>query len=177
MSSNSAAENQSKTDNKGSSWVQFEEDETGKTNIPNVKQHTEPAVSSLDAAPEYQGAVINPETIHVKLDRSISRSVSPETQPDPPKRKLVKVNTSDTQHYSGAVINTESVHINIDRNSLSSPISELSQDTQGTRGVANNIQDEMRTVDLRDISNGRQLNNSRGTTGENTVIRQGFGEY
>ena len=184
MTSNSPTEDSVRGDGSQSgSWVRFEEDE-GARNIPKTTEQsthlTQPIAAPILKSEEYTAAVINPETVHINVNRSVSRSVSPE-KPDVV-NKMTAVGSSGPQEYSGAVINTESVHHNLDRSNLNRSVSEEPQlpDTSSPTVNPNKPQDArigMRTVDLRDANNGRPISNSRMSAFGNTVIRQGFGKF
>jgi hypothetical protein len=183
MNSNTVAEDPVKSDgSQSSNWVRFEEDDGGK----RISQNKEPSANRAQSvaavvlnADEYSGAVINPETVHINVNRSVSRSVSPE-KTDVSANKAAVVTSSIPQEYSGAVINTQSLHHSLDRSSLSRSAGEDQQQSEPTPSTAPSRHKDtrigMRNVDLRDANNGRPALNTRISTPGNPVIRQGFGK-
>jgi hypothetical protein len=182
MTSNTAAEDSVRSDSsQSSSWVRFEEDDGVKRNSQNKETSTEaqPIAAPILNADEYSGAVINPETVHVNVNRNASHSISPE-KPDASSNKVTVAASSIPQQYSGAVINTESVHLNLDQSSLNWPVGKDQQHPESTSTTApSKPQDTrlgMRNVDLRDTNNGRPTPNTRISTLGNSMVRQGFGK-
>jgi hypothetical protein len=183
MTSNTTAEDSVRGDgSQSNSWVRFEEDDgikhTSQNKDSSAKQE-QPIAAAILNADEYSGAVINPETVHVNVNRNVSRSVSPE-KPDVPVNKAAVATSGSPQQYSGAVINTESVHLNLDRSSLNRSVGEDQQPPESSPTTAHiKPQDArvgMRNVDLREANNGRPIANTRILTLGNAVIRQGFGK-
>lgn len=147
---NAAAANSSiamKTKN----WVQFE-DETG------PKEDTG-ADSKVNSAP----AVIKPESVTVQVDK-INKNID-----------LPDINDKKTNEYRGAVIATESVQINLDRSGLSRSITsetpELKLPSEVRAAEAKSA--SLKTIDLRDVSNGRNASSNVISTSIGN-IRQGF---
>ena len=184
MNSTTVAENSVKSDGSQSgNWVRFEDDEGGKCNSQNKEPSTnqaQPIAAVVLNAGEYSGAVINPETVHITANRSVSCSVSPE-ETDVSANKATVITSSSRPEYSGAVINTESVHHNLDRSSLSRPVGEDQHQSEPTSSAAAHSRPKdtrvgMHNVDLRDANNGRPALNTRISTLGNPVIRQGFGK-
>lgn len=184
MTSNTSAEDSVKSDgSQSSSWVRFEEDDgvkrTSQSKETSLNQ-AQPIAAAIRNADEYSGAVINPETVHINVNRNASRSVSPE-KPDASSNKATAVASSIPQKYSGAVINTESVQHNLDHSSLNWSVGEDQQRSESTPSTTapSKPQDArigMRNVDLRDTNNGRPAPNTRISTLGNSVVRQGFGK-
>lgn len=181
MTSTTASEDTARGDgNQSGSWVRFEEDDGVKKvtqNKESTANQAQPIAAAILTAEDYSGAVINPETVHISVNRNASRSVSPE-KPDVSVSKALSHSSSSPQQYSGAVINTESVHLNLDRSSLSRSLGEDQQQSDtATSTATNKPQDSrigMRNVDLRETNNGRPVPSSRISTLGNSVIRQGF---
>ncbi|XP_017882079.1 uncharacterized protein LOC108626116 isoform X3 [Ceratina calcarata] len=129
-------------------WVQFEDEASVKDNISTDEK-------TKTNAP----AVIKPESVTVNVE------------------KIGKADNQQTKNneYKGAVISTESVQINLDRSGLSRSITSESPDLNLPSDVR--ISDpksaSLKTIDLRDVSNGRTtVNNIISTPIGN--IRQGF---
>jgi hypothetical protein len=184
MNSNTVAEDSVKSDgSQSSNWVRFEEDDGGKRISQNKEASTnqaQPIAAVILKADEYSGAVINPETVHINVNRNVSRSASPE-KIDVSANKATAVTSTSRQEYSGAVINTEAVHHNLDRSSLSRSVGEDQQQSEPIPSPAAPTRPKdtrigMRNVDLRDTNNGRPALNTRISTLGNPVIRQGFGK-
>jgi hypothetical protein len=184
MNSNTVAEDSVKSDGSQSSdWVRFEEEDGGKRIAQNKEpsaNQAQPIAAVILKADEYSGAVINPETVHINVNRNVSRSVSPEKTDVSANQATVSTSTS-RQEYSGAVINTEAVHHNLDRSSLSRSVGEDQQQSEPTPSAAAPTRPKdtrigLRNVDLRDTNNGRPALNTRISTFGNPVIRQGFGK-
>jgi hypothetical protein len=182
MTSNTAAEDSVRSDGiHSSSWVRFEEDDGVKRNSQNIETSTqaEPLAAAVLSTDEYSGAVINPETVHVNVNRNASRSLSPE-KPDVSSNKAPVVASSIPQQYGGAVLNTESLHHSLDHSNINWSAGEDQQQSESTStAVSGKPQDSriaMRNVELRDTNNGRPASNARISTLGNSVIRQGFGK-
>jgi hypothetical protein len=182
MTSNTAAEDSVISDSSQSnSWVRFEEDDGVKRSSQNkeTSPQAQPIAAPILNADEYSGAVINPETVHVNVNRNASRSISPE-KPDASSNKATVVASSIPQQYSGAVINTESVHLNLDQSSINWSVGEDQQQSESASTTApGKPQDAglgMRNIDLSDTNNGRPTPNTRISTFGNSVVRQGFGK-
>ncbi|XP_067001525.2 transmembrane protein 268 isoform X2 [Anabrus simplex] len=172
MSSSAANEELNKSDGSQSSgWVRFEEEDGGKIEVVATetgRNKNNPETSSVLSGEEYSGAVINTESPQVTLDRSSSRG---DKQSDLTSRG-VKLGP---QQYSGAVISAETVHVNLDRSSLNRSMSEDPQhDLRSPSAKPQDSRVTMRTVDLREVSNGRPTTSNRVTTVDNAHIRQGF---
>jgi hypothetical protein len=182
MTSNTIAEDAVRGEgNQSSSWVRFEEDDGVKHTSQNKESSTEtrPVAAAVLSADEYSGAVINPETVHVNVNRNVSRSVSPEKL-DVSGNKAGVAASVIPQQYSGAVINAESVHLNLDRSSLNRSVGEDQRQSESPPTTApSKPQDArigMRNVDLRETNNGRPAASTRMSGLGNSVIRQGFGK-
>lgn len=183
MTSNTAAEDSVRSDgSQSSSWVRFEEDDGVKRASQNkeTSNQAQPIAAAILNADEYSGAVIDPETVHINVNRNASCSVSPE-KPDASSNKAAVVASSIPQQYSGAVINTESVQHSLDHSSLNRSVGEDQQQPESTPSTTAHSKPQdarigMRNVDLRDTNNGRPAQNTRILTLGNSVIRQGFGK-
>lgn len=133
-------------------WVQFE-DETPVKDNGSVEEKTQVNTP----------AVIKSESVTVNVEK-IGKTVD----------KLDNQQTKNNE-YKGAVISTESVQINLDRSGLSRSVTSESPDLNLPSEVK--ISDpksaSLKTIDLRDVSNGRSaINNIISTPIGN--IRQGF---
>lgn len=137
---------------KTKNWVQFEEE-------PGPKETTDAEKKTSSSTP----AVIQPESVTVKVDK-ISKSIE---QPD--------INDKKTNEYRGAVIATESVQINLDRSGLSRSITSDTPDLKSPSDVraAEAKSASLKTIDLRDTSNGRSTSSNVINTSIGN-IRQGF---
>ncbi|XP_058809246.1 transmembrane protein 268 isoform X2 [Phymastichus coffea] len=117
-------------------WVKFEEDTPAASSTPKKAKDAE------SSAP----AFIKPESVTVDVSK-INRSLD----------------TSDGEHkksenYSGAVIATNSVQINLDRSGLSRSVTNEEPNLQSSAaGVYNPKSASLKTIDLRDTSNGRNI--------------------
>lgn len=133
-------------------WVQFE-DETPVKDNGSVEEKTK------TNAP----AVIKPESVTVNVEK-IGKTVD----------KLDNQRTKNNE-YRGAVISTESVQINLDRSGLNRSITSESPDLNlpSEVRVSNPKSASLKTIDLRDISNGRSATNNIISTPIGN-IRQGF---
>lgn len=137
---------------KPKNWVQFEEDASENETVGTDERNK-------ISAP----AVIKPESVTVNVDK-IGKSVD-----------KADSNNKKTNEYRGAVIATESVQINLDRSGLNRSISSESPDLNVPSDVkaSDPKSASLKTIDLRDISNGRNnVNNVISTPIGN--IRQGF---
>jgi hypothetical protein len=185
MTSNTAAEDSVRGDGSQSrSWIRFEEDDGVKhasQNKESSTNQTQPIAAAILNADEYSGAVINPETVHINVNRNVSRSVSPEKPDVPVKAGAAAATSSSPQQYSGAIINTKSVQLNLDRSSLNRSVGEDQQQSESTPSGTAPIKPQdarigMRNIDLREANNGRPAPNTRISTLGNSAIRQGFGK-
>ena len=134
-------------------WVQFEE-ETDSKKATNVERK---------AGNSSTPAVIKPESVTVQVDK-IGKNIDP---PD--------INNKKTNEYRGAVIATESVQINLDRSGLSRSITSETPDIKLPSDVRTSEvkSASLKTIDLRDVSNGRNAPSNVITTSIGN-IRQGF---
>ncbi|XP_018046155.1 PREDICTED: uncharacterized protein LOC108685718 isoform X2 [Atta colombica] len=134
-------------------WVQFEE-ETDSKKATNVERK---------AGNSSTPAVIKPESVTVQVDK-IGKNIDP---PD--------INNKKTNEYRGAVIATESVQINLDRSGLSRSITSETPDLKLPSDVRTSEvkSASLKTIDLRDVSNGRNAPSNVITTSIGN-IRQGF---
>lgn len=137
---------------KTNNWVQFE-DET------EPKGATGPAEGK--AANSGVPAVIKPESVTVQVDK-IGKSID---APD--------VNDKRANEYRGAVIATESVQINLDRSGLSRSITSETPDLKPPDVRVEAKSASLKTIDLRDVSNGRNASSNVISTSIGN-IRQGF---
>lgn len=141
---------------KPKNWVKFEED-------PPEAKIVAPEKNSHVADDAQQSKTIKPESVAVSVDK-IAKAV--ETN---------DARNKETNEYSGAVIATESVQINLDRSGLNRSISSESPEINVPSDVR--VSDpksaSLKTIDLRDNSNGRNnVSNVISTPIGN--IRQGF---
>ncbi|KAK1126933.1 hypothetical protein K0M31_004550 [Melipona bicolor] len=133
-------------------WVQFEDDAPAKDN------------NSIEEKVKTNApAVIKPESVTVnveKIGKSVDKSDNQQTK---------------NHEYKGAVISTESVQINLDRSGLSRSITSGSPDLNlpSEVRVSDPKSASLKTIDLRDISNGRSTTNNIISTPIGN-IRQGF---
>lgn len=132
-------------------WVQFEED-------ADPKETTERKTAKSSTP-----AVIKPESVTVQVDK-ISKSIDPSD-----------INDKKASEYRGAVIATESVQINLDRSGLSRSITSETPDLKLPSDVraSENKSASLKTIDLRDVSNGRNTSSNVISTSIGN-IRQGF---
>lgn len=132
-------------------WVQFEED-------ADPKEATERKTTKSSTP-----AVIKPESVTVQVDK-ISKSIDPSD-----------INDKKANEYRGAVIATESVQINLDRSGLSRSITSETPDLKLPSDVraSENKSASLKTIDLRDVSNGRNTSSNVISTSIGN-IRQGF---
>ncbi|XP_025990033.2 transmembrane protein 268 isoform X1 [Solenopsis invicta] len=134
-------------------WVQFDEE----TDHPKETTDAERKAANSSAP-----AVIKPESVTVQVDK-ISKNI------DPP-------NINDTNEYRGAVIATESVQINLDRSGLNRSITSETPDLKlpsDVRASEAAKSASLKTIDLRDVSNGRNAPSNVISTSIGN-IRQGF---
>lgn len=133
-------------------WVQFE-DEAPIKNNDSIEEKTKTNTP----------AVIKPESITVNVEK-IGKSV------DNLDNQQIK-----NHEYRGAVISTESVQINLDRSGLSRSITSESPELNlpSEIRVSDPKSASLKTIDLRDISNGRSVTNNIISTSIGN-IRQGF---
>ncbi|XP_054014396.1 transmembrane protein 268 isoform X3 [Hylaeus anthracinus] len=133
-------------------WVQFE-DETP------VKDNSGTEEKTKTNAP----AVIKPESVTVNVEK-IGKTV------DKLDNQRIKNN-----EYRGAVISTESVQINLDRSGLNRSITSESPDLNlpSEVRVSDPKSASLKTIDLRDVSNGRSAASNVISTPIGN-IRQGF---
>ncbi|XP_014468797.1 PREDICTED: transmembrane protein C9orf91 homolog isoform X2 [Dinoponera quadriceps] len=146
-----AAANPSGVAMKAKNWVQFEEE-------PGPKEATDVERKSSGTP-----AVIQPESVTVKVDK-ISKSI-----------EQADINDKKTNEYRGAVIATESVQINLDRSGLSRSITSDTPDLKlpSDARAAEAKSASLKTIDLRDTSNGRSTSSNVISTSIGN-IRQGF---
>ncbi|CAG5095252.1 Similar to Tmem268: Transmembrane protein 268 (Mus musculus) [Cotesia congregata] len=145
---------------KTKNWVQFEEEPAPK--LPE----------------EILPATIKPETVTVSIDNIVKEAEQKDIASIPTASVpagAVAGNSNKKNEYSGAVIATESVQINLDRSGLSRSISNESPEANVPSDVK--VSDpksaSLKTIDLRDTSNGRSnVNNVISTPIGN--IRRGF---
>ncbi|XP_071577493.1 uncharacterized protein [Temnothorax nylanderi] len=138
-------------------WVQFEEE-------ADSKVATGPTDAERKATNSSAPAVIKPESVTVQVDK-IGKSIDP---PD--------INDKRTNEYRGAVIATESVQINLDRSGLSRSITSETPDLKLPSDVRASTEAKsasLKTIDLRDVSNGRNAPSNVISTSIGN-IRQGF---
>lgn len=137
---------------KTKNWVQFEEE-------PGPKETIDAERKTNSSTP----AVIQPESVTVQVDK-ISKSIE---QPD--------INDKKTNEYRGAVIATESVQINLDRSGLNRSITSDTPDLKLSSDIraAEAKSASLKTIDLRDTSNGRSTSSNVINTSIGN-IRQGF---
>ncbi|XP_071631715.1 transmembrane protein 268 isoform X1 [Temnothorax longispinosus] len=136
-------------------WVQFEEEADSKVATAGAERK-----ATNSSAP----AVIKPESVTVQVDK-IGKSIDP---PD--------INDKRTNEYRGAVIATESVQINLDRSGLSRSITSETPDLKLPSDVRASTEAKsasLKTIDLRDVSNGRNAPSNVISTSIGN-IRQGF---
>ncbi|XP_029171689.1 uncharacterized protein LOC114941019 isoform X4 [Nylanderia fulva] len=157
MSSEDTTDNATAADSssiamKTKNWVQFE-DETGPKETTDVER------KANSSAP----AVIKPESVMVQIDK-LNKSIDP---PD--------INDKKSNEYKGAVIATESVQINLDRSGLSRSITSDIPDLKVQSDVRTSEAKSasLKTIDLRDVSNGRNTSSNVVSTSIGN-IRQGF---
>ncbi|XP_011692248.1 PREDICTED: uncharacterized protein LOC105452646 isoform X4 [Wasmannia auropunctata] len=139
-------------------WVQFEEEADSKKATCNAERKA----GNGSSAP----AVIKPESVTVQVEK-IGKGLDP---PD--------INDKKTNEYRGAVIATESVQINLDRSGLSR--SMTSDSTPDSLKLPSDVRTpdavksaSLKTIDLRDVSNGRNAPSNVISTSIGN-IRQGF---
>ncbi|KAI4488820.1 hypothetical protein M0802_011245 [Mischocyttarus mexicanus] len=142
---------------KTKNWVQFEEEvEPSETVSKDESKY-------VNKVQRNTPAVIKPESVTINVDK-IGKTVE----------NLEVINKTNNE-YSGAVIATESVQINLDRSGLSRSIVSDSTDLNVPSDVK--VTDpksaSLKTVDLRDVSNGRN-NPSNVISTPIGNIRQGF---
>ncbi|XP_031843883.1 uncharacterized protein LOC116431915 isoform X3 [Nomia melanderi] len=133
-------------------WVQFE-DETPIKDSGSVEEKTKTNTP----------AVIKPESVTVnveKIGKSIEKTDNQQTK---------------NNEYKGAVISTESVQINLDRSGLSRSMTSESPDLNlpSEVRVSDPKSASLKTIDLRDVSNGRSATSNIISTPIGN-IRQGF---
>ncbi|XP_012539945.1 uncharacterized protein LOC105838730 isoform X4 [Monomorium pharaonis] len=145
----------------GKNWVQFEEETDHPEETINAAKRKVAANSS--GAP----AVIKPESVTVQVDK-IGKSIDSPSD----------INDRKTNEYRGAVIATESVQINLDRSGLSRSITSETPDlklpsdaVRASEAAAKSA--SLKTIDLRDVSNGRNASSNVISTSIGN-IRQGF---
>ncbi|XP_076281715.1 uncharacterized protein LOC143209655 isoform X1 [Lasioglossum baleicum] len=133
-------------------WVQFE-DETP------IKDNGDAEEKTKTNTP----AVIKPESVTVNVEK-IGKAIE---KTDNPQAK--------SNEYRGAVISTESVQINLDRSGLSRSVTSESPELNVPSDirVSDPKSASLKTIDLRDVSNGRS-NASNVISTPIGNIRQGF---
>ncbi|XP_031779347.1 transmembrane protein 268 isoform X2 [Nasonia vitripennis] len=124
-------------------WVKFEEEATpGASSTPKKADHGE-------NKPETNiPALIKPDSVTVNVSK-INKSL------DPGEREHKK-----NDNYSGAVIATNSVQINLDRSGMNRSVTnEIPEHNlqPSAAGVFNPKSASLKTIDLRDASNGRNV--------------------
>lgn len=150
---NVPAVNSSNVSTRTKNWVQFEDETADKDNgsMEEEKRKTNTP------------AVIKPESVTVNVEK-IGKSV------DKPDNQQTK-----SHEYKGAVISTESVQINLDRSGLSRSVTSESPELNlpSEVRVSDPKSASLKTIDLRDVSNGRSATNNIISTPIGN-IRQGF---
>lgn len=150
-------------------------DHVSAINSPNISSRTKNWVQFEDEAPTKDNnsikekvktnapAVIKPESVTVNVEK-IGKST------DKSDNQQIK-----NHEYKGAVISTESVQINLDRSGLSRSITSGSPELNlpSEVRVSDPKSASLKTIDLRDISNGRSTTNNIISTPIGN-IRQGF---
>ncbi|KAK2587430.1 hypothetical protein KPH14_003140 [Odynerus spinipes] len=142
---------------KTKNWVQFEEEvEPTETVSKNESKYVNKVQTNTPA-------VIKPESVTINVDK-IGKTA-----------ENLDVKNKTNNEYSGAVIATESVQINLDRSGLSRSIASESTDLNVPSDVkaTDPKSASLKTVDLRDVSNGRN-NPSNVINTPIGNIRQGF---
>ncbi|XP_014610926.1 PREDICTED: transmembrane protein C9orf91 homolog isoform X2 [Polistes canadensis] len=157
MTDHASEVNPSDITSKTKNWVQFEEEmEPSETVSKDESKY-------VNKVQRNTPAVIKPESVTINVDK-IGKTVE----------NLEVINKTNNE-YSGAVIATESVQINLDRSGLSRSIVSDSTDLNVPSDVK--VTDpksaSLKTVDLRDVSNGRN-NPSNVISTPIGNIRQGF---
>ncbi|XP_008547147.1 transmembrane protein 268 isoform X2 [Microplitis demolitor] len=145
---------------KTKNWVQFEEEPA-----PKLSQDT--------TVP----ATIKPETVTVSIDKIVKEAEEKDiAAPSASIPTGVPGNSNKKNEYSGAVIATESVQINLDRSGLSRSMSNESPEANVPSDVK--VSDpksaSLKTIDLRDTSNGRSANVNNVINTPIGNIRRGF---
>lgn len=142
---------------KTKNWVQFEEEVEPRETVSKDES------KYVNKVQKNTPAVIKPESVTINVDK-IGKTVE----------NLEVINKTNNE-YSGAVIATESVQINLDRSGLSRSIVSESTDLNVPSDVKTTDPKSasLKTVDLRDVSNGRN-NPSNVISTPIGNIRQGF---
>lgn len=146
-----------KVQRKGKNWVQFD-DET-------VPARLKPP-AAVERIEENIRDATNPDTVAM----TVGRESTSENEILEGKEKVART------EYSGAVIATESVHINLDRSGINRTISAEGPDLNlpsDVRGIPEQKSASLKTIDLRDTSNGRSADDNIVNTPIGN-IRQGF---
>ncbi|XP_011882540.1 PREDICTED: transmembrane protein C9orf91 homolog isoform X2 [Vollenhovia emeryi] len=153
---NAAAANPSGVAAQTKHWVQFDEEAE-----PGEAVGARGKAAGNSSAP----AVIKPESVTVQVDK-IGKSAEP-----------ADVNDRRGNEYRGAVIATESVQINLDRSGLSRSITSETPEPKlplsDVRAKSEAKSASLKTIDLRDVSNGRNAPSNVVSTSIGN-IRQGF---
>ncbi|XP_012260090.1 transmembrane protein 268 isoform X2 [Athalia rosae] len=147
----------SEVPNNARNWVQFDDETPPET--PARLKPPEKVEKQNDSNP----VVMNPNSVAVNVEKI---------------RKPEEPSTADhirSNEYSGAVISTESVHINLDRSGLNRSLSSEGPDLNlpSDVRVTDPKSASLKTIDLRDSSNGRSSTNNIVSTPIGN-IRQGF---
>ncbi|XP_046834988.1 transmembrane protein 268 isoform X1 [Vespa crabro] len=142
---------------KTKNWVQFEEE------VEPCETVSKDESKYVNKVQKNTPAVIKPESVTINVDK-IGKTVE----------NLEVINKTNNE-YSGAVIATESVQINLDRSGLSRSIVSESTDLNVPSDIKTTDPKSasLKTVDLRDVSNGRN-NPSNVISTPIGNIRQGF---
>ncbi|XP_046735866.1 transmembrane protein 268 isoform X1 [Diprion similis] len=153
-SPNSSGDVRDKTKN----WVQFD-DETP----PETPARLKPP-EKVEKSNENNPVVMRPDTVAVNVEKIVNSE-----------EVVEGARNKSNDEYSGAVIATESVHINLDRSGLNRSISSEGPDLNlpSDIRVSDPKSASLKTIDLRDTSNGRPSTNNVISTPIGN-IRQGF---
>lgn len=126
-------------------WVKFEEDGSpAASSTPKKAENAEKAEAA--SVP----ALIRPESVTVNVSK-ISRSLEASGESEQHKKN---------DSYSGAVIATNSVQINLDRSGLNRSVTNEGPEHNlqpSAAGVYNPKSASLKTIDLRDATNGRNI--------------------
>ena len=147
---------------KPKNWVQFEEETPTEINSPVHNSKVPDVVATEnEGANVPAAAIIKPDSVTVSVEKIAKENLQP-------------VKNKEIKEYSGAVIATESVQINLDRSGLNRSVSSENPEINVPSDVR--VSDpksaSLKTIDLRDGSNGRNVSNVVSTPIGN--IRQGF---
>ncbi|XP_014217095.1 transmembrane protein 268 [Copidosoma floridanum] len=125
-------------------WVKFEEEPAGPAAASTPKKPDHADMPSKTSVP----ALIKPESVTVDVSK-ISKSLD-----------AADMEQKQRESYSGAVLATNSVQINVDRSGLSRSMTSESPESNlpsSGAGVYNPKSASLKTIDLRDASNGRNV--------------------